>query len=199
VRVLIADDDPALRHGLVARLLRWGYETSAAADGTEAAAILHGTDPPPLVLLDWNMPGRTGLDLCRDMRAHPDLASTYIVLLTAHDARDAIVRGLDSGADEYMVKPVDWDLLRVRLQIGSRIVSLQHSLARRVRELEDALETVRTLSGLLPICSYCKRVRDDNDYWQQLEHFLTARTDARFSHAVCPACYGRAQSDLDLS
>jgi sigma-B regulation protein RsbU (phosphoserine phosphatase) len=198
MRILIAADDSALRHGLSTHLLRWGYEPTLCADGTEARRTLRGGEPPPLALLDWNMPGVDGLDLCREIRSLPHLASMYVVLLTAHTARDEMVAGLDCGVDEYMVKPVDWELLRVRLQLGARIVTLQQSLAQRVRELQSALDTVKALSGLLPICSYCKRIRDDNDYWQQLECYVSEHTNAQFSHGICPACFDYAQNQLGL-
>lgn len=198
MRILIADDDAALRHGLFVRLSRWGYEPTLSSDGHEAGDVLRGTHPPPLALLDWNMPGASGLELCREIRRLPRLSSMYVVLLTAHTAREEMVAGLDCGADEYMVKPVDWELLRARLQIGARIVTLQQSLAQRVCELQEALDTVKVLSGLLPICSYCKRIRSDNDYWQQLEHFVSEHTDAQFSHGICPNCFERAERELGL-
>ena len=198
MRVLIAEDDSALRHGLVTHLLRWGYEPTPCANGTEALVALRSGQPPPLALLDWNMPGVNGLELCREIRSLPDLASMYVVLLTAHTAREEMVTGLDCGADEYMVKPVDWELLRARLQIGARIVTLQQSLARRVRELQSALSTVKVLSGLLPICSYCKRIRDDNDYWQQLECYVSEHTNAEFSHGICPSCFEHARAQMGL-
>ena len=188
MRVLIADDDSALRHGLHVHLRRWGYEPTLCVDCTEARVALHGPQPPPLALLDWNMPGVNGLELCREIRSLPDLASMYVVLLTAHSAREEMVTGLDCGADDYMVKPVDWELLRARLQIGARIVTLQQSLASRVRELQEALNTVKELSGLLPICSYCKSIRDDQNYWQQLETYVSEKTNAQFSHGICPPC-----------
>jgi len=198
MRVLIADDDSALRHGLSVHLTRWGYEPTLCVDGTDARVALHGFQPPPMALLDWNMPGVNGLDLCREIRTLPNLASMYVVLLTAHSARDEMVTGLDCGADDYMVKPVDWELLRARLQIGARIVTLQQSLASRVRELQKALDTVKELSGLLPICSYCKRIRDDNDYWQQLESYVSEHTNAQFSHGICPTCFDAAKREMGL-
>jgi DNA-binding response OmpR family regulator len=198
VRILVADDDSALRHGLFVHLLRWGFEPLLCADGSEAQLALRGAEPPPLALLDWNMPGVTGLELCREIRVMPNLSAMYVVLLTAHSARDEMVTGLDCGADEYMIKPVDWELLRVRLQIGARIVALQQSLTQRVNELQDALSTVKVLSGLLPICSYCKRIRDDNHYWQQLESYVSAHTDAQFSHGICPGCLEKAKHDMGL-
>jgi len=198
MRVLIADDDSALRHGLYVHLLRWGYDPALCADGTEARVVLHGPQPPPLALLDWNMPGVNGLELCREIRSLPDLASMYVVLLTAHSAREEMVTGLDCGADDYMTKPVDWELLRARLQIGARIVTLQQSLASRVRELQKALETVKELSGLLPICSYCKRIRDDQNYWQQLESYVSEHTNAQFSHGICPTCFETVKREMGL-
>jgi sigma-B regulation protein RsbU (phosphoserine phosphatase) len=198
VRLLIADDDTALRHGLFVHTSRWGYNPVLCADGMEAQAVLRAPDPPSLAVLDWNMPGVNGLEICREIRSLPQLASTYVVLLTSHSARDEMVAGLDCGADEYMVKPVDWGLLRARIQIGARIVTLQQSLAQRVSELQMALDTVKVLSGLLPMCSYCKRIRKDNDYWQQLECYLSEHTDAEFSHGVCPECFDHATKEFGL-
>jgi sigma-B regulation protein RsbU (phosphoserine phosphatase) len=198
MRLLIADDDTALRHGLSVHTGRWGYQPVLCADGLEAQAVLRAPDPPSLAVLDWNMPGIDGLAITREIRSLPHLASTYVVLLTSHSAREQMVTGLDCGADEYMVKPVDWELLRARIRIGARIVTLQQSLAQRVSELQTALDTVKVLSGLLPMCSYCKRIRKDNDYWQQLECYLSEHTDAQFSHGVCPDCLDHAEKEFGL-
>jgi DNA-binding response OmpR family regulator len=198
MRILIAEDDAGLRHALFIHLSAWGYEPVLCADGVEARAMLRSGHPPPLALLDRNMPGFGGLELCREIRALPTLAPMYVVILTGDTAREDIMAGLDCGADEYMGKPVDWELLHVRLQIGARIVSLQQSLAQRVLELQSALDTVKVLHGLLPMCSYCRRIRDDNDYWQQLESYVRTHTDAQFSHGVCPSCFERAERELGL-
>ena len=88
-----------------------------------------------------------------------------------------------------MAKPFDHRELRARLQVGVRMLELQTSLAERVRQLEDALARVKRLQGLLPICSYCKRVRNDQNYWQQVEAYITERSEAAFSHGICPDCY----------
>jgi DNA-binding response OmpR family regulator len=197
MRVLLADDDAALRHGLGVQLQRWGYEPIACVDGTEARAILQGEDPPPLAILDWSMPGADGVTLCREIRATPDLAATYVVLLTARDTRDEMVAGLDGGADEYIIKPFDWAVLRARVNTGARIATLQQNLAQRVRELQSALDMVNKLSGLLPICSYCKRIRKEENRWQQLETYLSEHSEAEFSHGVCPDCYEHARKDFE--
>jgi phosphoserine phosphatase RsbU/P len=196
MRVLIADDDAALRHGLQVQLERWGYEAVVCADGASARDVLNGDAPPLLAILDWSMPGADGVTLCREIRAVPELSTTYVILLTAHDSREQIVEGLSGGADEYITKPFDWGLLRARLQIGTRIASLQQSLAMRVIELQNALTMVKQLSGLLPICSYCKKIRGDDNYWQQLETYLSEHSEAQFSHGVCPDCFEHVKKEF---
>lgn len=196
MRILTADDDAMLRHGLSVQLRRWGYDPIVCANGEEARAALFHEDPPKLAILDRTMPGVGGMDLCAEIRADERLQSTYVILLTAHDTRADILNGLDGGADEYLTKPLDWEMLRARLRTGARIVNLQRDLALRVAELQDALASVKQLSGLLPMCAYCKRIRDDGDYWQQLETYLSQHSEAEFSHGICPSCFDRVARDF---
>jgi DNA-binding response OmpR family regulator len=199
MRVLLADDDAALRHGLCVQLERWGYEPIICEDGHGARAVLTGDAPPPLAILDWNMPGADGVTLCGEIRATPALSTMYVILLTAHDTRDQMLEGLTGGADEYITKPFDWSVLRARVKTGARIASLQQSLAQRVTELQTALTMVKQLSGLLPICSYCKKIRRDGNYWQPLEGYLSEHSEAEFSHGVCPECFERAKKEFGIS
>jgi DNA-binding response OmpR family regulator len=198
VRILIADDDAALRVGLRVKLQQWGYEPVVCGDGSEARAVMLGPEPPLVAVIDWSMPGTDGLTLTSEVRASPALSATYVIMLTARGTLDEMVTGLDGGADEYITKPFDWEHLRARLQIGVRIAKLQQSLAQRVKELQAALDTVKVLSGLLPICSYCKRIRNDGNYWQQLETYIGEHTDAQFSHGVCPTCLDHAKKEFGL-
>jgi DNA-binding response OmpR family regulator len=188
MRVLIADDDPVLRFALRQHLERWSFEVVECVDGNEAWQVLQEPSPPLLAIVDWSMPGIDGPTLARDLREVPALAGMYVILLTSNTSKQDVIAGLESGADDYITKPFDWDELRARVRIGSRIIGLQQALGVRVNELQQALGSVRTLSGLLPICAYCKRIRDDQDYWKQIEHYLSEHSNARFSHGICPDC-----------
>jgi sigma-B regulation protein RsbU (phosphoserine phosphatase) len=123
------------------------------------------------------------------MRAEPHVRPAYIILLTARTGRENLIQGLDAGADDYVTKPFDFDELRARVQVGVRVVELQNALSERVRELEEALSRVKQLQGLLPICSYCKKIRDDRNYWQQVEGYISEHSEAQFSHGICPECF----------
>jgi two-component system, cell cycle response regulator len=133
--VLIAEDDPVSRHMLESFLKKWGYEVISASDGTEALRILQGPDAPQLAVLDWMMPGMEGPEVCRRMREHPDWPYVYILLLTARTQKTDILRGLESGVDDYLTKPFDSQELRARIHVGQRILDLQKSLIRAQDEL----------------------------------------------------------------
>jgi len=189
VRVLIADDEATSRHLIQATLRGWGFEVLAAVDGVEALRVLKGSNPPEIALLDWMMPGVDGLEVCRRIRAAIPNATTYIILVTARGGLVNVVQGLEAGADDYITKPFDPRELRARLHAGVRIVQLQQALLDRFRELEDALMRVKQLQGLLPICSYCKKIRNDRNYWEQVDAYVASHSEAHFSHGVCPDCY----------
>ena len=189
MRILVAEDEPVARRVLRTLLGKWGYQVSTCADGQAAWQTLQTADAPELVILDWMMPHMDGLQVCRQLRALPQPQPTYVILLTARGQEDDIVTGLHAGADDYITKPFGREELRARVQVGARVVTLQRHLAERVKELEDALARVKYLRGLLPICAYCKKIRNDQNYWQQVEAYITEHSDAQFSHSICPACY----------
>jgi DNA-binding response OmpR family regulator len=189
MRVLIADDEATTRHLIQATLGGWGFEVLVAVDGREALRVLQGSRGPEIAMLDWMMPGIDGLEVCRQMRATMPNAATYIILVTVRGGLENVVRGLEAGADDYITKPFDPRELRARLHVGVRIVQLQRALIERFQELEDALKRVKQLQGLLPICSYCKKIRNDRNYWEQVDAYIASHSEAQFSHGVCPDCY----------
>jgi DNA-binding response OmpR family regulator len=187
--VLIAEDDPVSRRVLEASLAKWDYDVTVTCDGLEAWEAASAADSPRLLVLDWMMPELDGPEVCRRVRGRADGQSYYILLLTAKAEKEDTVAGLEAGADDYITKPFHREELRARVETGRRILQLQKSLADRVAELEEALRQVKTLSGLLPICAYCKRIREGDDYWQAVEGYIASHSDAQFTHGVCPDCY----------
>ena len=139
-----------------------------------------------------------GIELCRKIRETKSFHSLYIILLTVKGQKTDIVEGLRAGADDYITKPFDRDELRARVQAGVRILELQASLADRISKLEDALSNIKQLHGLLPICCYCNKIRDDQNYWQRVEEYISQHLEVRFSHGVCPECYEKVvKPELD--
>jgi DNA-binding response OmpR family regulator len=189
MRILLADDDEVSCLVLGALLAKRGYEVVTVGDGEEAWRVLQGEDPPRLAILDWLMPGLDGIEVCRRVRATPRLKGLYLILLTSRDSQDHIVAGLRAGASDYVTKPFHNDELEARVHVGAQMIQLQAELAQRVQELESALAQVKQLQGLLPMCSYCKKIRNEANYWQRVEDYITAHSDARCSHGICPACW----------
>jgi sigma-B regulation protein RsbU (phosphoserine phosphatase) len=187
--ILIAEDDPISRRMLEVTLQRWGHRVLVTTDGQSAYMALSRDDAPPLAILDWMMPQLDGLTVCSRLRENPAKRSLYIILLTARIDKEDVVAGLDSGADDYITKPFDRDELQARVNVGVRMATLQQELAQRVTELEEALKRVKQLQGLLPICAYCKSIRNDGNYWQRVEEYIGQHSDARFSHGICPKCF----------
>ena len=187
--VLIADDLDINRKLLRTLLAADGYEVIEASNGADAFNILKDAKGPMVGLIDWEMPQMEGIEVCRKARALHGLPPLYLILLTVRDSKQDIVAGLQGGANDYITKPFDKTELLARVGIGKQMVQLQQTLTERVAELKDALISVKQLGGLLPFCSYCKKIRDDQNYWQQVESYVGKHSDAKFSHSICPQCY----------
>lgn len=152
MRILIADDSLVSRHLLEATLRKWNYKVTTARDGREAWNILRGDDPPRIAILDWVMPGLSGLEVCKNVRAHAkkdDLNYTYLVLLSSKSQRDDLIEGMEAGADDYLIKPFDQHELKVRLRAGSRIIDLERQLHEQATK--DFLTGIWNRSAILDI------------------------------------------------
>jgi sigma-B regulation protein RsbU (phosphoserine phosphatase) len=189
MKILIAEDDMVSRRALEATLDKWGHYVIATRNGEEALSVLQSEDAPLLVILDVMMPRMSGVEVCTKIREMPREVPPYLILLTAKHGAENVVLGLESGANDYVTKPFDQAELRARINVGCQVLNLQKGLAQRVRELEAALLHVEQLQGILPICSYCKSVRDDQNYWQQVESYFSQHSSLQFSHSICPKCY----------
>ncbi|MDI6761884.1 MAG: response regulator transcription factor [Thermodesulfobacteriota bacterium] len=191
MKVLIAEDDPVFCRLIETKLVKWGYETVVTHNGIEAWEVLKREDAPPLAILDWMMPDMDGAEVCGKARESSQIRPAYIILLTAKDRSEDITKGLQAGADDYITKPFDDEEFQARIKVGVRVVRLQRLLSDRVTELEASLRRVKQLQGLLPICSYCKNIRNDQNYWQKVESYISEHTEVQFTHGICPECFQR--------
>ena len=190
MKLLIAEDDVLFR-SMLQRLLEQDFEVELACDGGTAWEALNRPGAPRLAILDWMMPELDGIEICRMARQSPELSSNYLLLLTARQDLGDVVEGLEAGANDYITKPFRVQELKARVEVGRRVLDLQVALAQRLQELQQALARVRLLEGFLPICSYCKRIRDSRNRWQDLEPYLSEHSLATFTHGICPECYRR--------
>ena len=178
MKILIAEDDAISRMVLVSRLKRLGHEVHAARDGRDAwlsYMLVH----PRLVITDWMMPEMSGLELCQKIRSSKRRNYAYIIMLTALSGKERFVEGLKAGADDFVTKPIEPRELEARIKVAERILGLQAE--------------IHHLEGLLPICMYCKRIRDDASQWQPLEEFVSERTELAFAEMLCPTCRAQEQ------
>ena len=196
MKILIAEDDFTSRSLLKALLTKRGHEVVATVNGAEAWQAMQLPDAPHMVILDWMMPEMDGLDVCRLVRGLETDRPPYIIMLTTKGEKADIVCGLLAGANDYLPKPYDPGELHARIDVGHRLIEMQGMLAGKIEELRAALDHIKTLQGFLPICSFCKKIRDDEGYWSQVESYIAKHTDARFSHGICPECLKKQYSEL---
>jgi len=176
VKILIVEDNSVSAAVLEAALIKLGHEPTRAPDGIMGwDAFL--VEPVRVVVSDWLMPGMDGLELCKCIRAHGG-EYVYFILLSAQESSGGnLEQAIEAGVDDFLHKPVKIDELRMRLHVAERILNYSSQ--------------VQQLESFIPLCSYCKKVRDDKNYWSQIESYINTRTGSQFSHGVCPDCYDR--------
>lgn len=177
MNVLAVEDDPVARRVLRQALEELGHVAIKAAD-EEAALDVLAREPVRVVVSDWLMPRRDGLQWCEAIRARPSDDYVYFIVLASQSATLENQRAAgDAGVDDFLSKPLDVNELWMRL---------------RVAELILAYATQKIyLEKFIPVCSCCKKVRGDQNYWQQIESYINKRTGTDISHLVCPECYKR--------
>ena len=173
MKILVVDDDQVSRRMLEGLLSKQGYEVLVAANGREAWEI-YRRENISVVITDWIMPEVDGLRLCQMIRGMGRQKYTYIILITVMTGKGSYLEGIEAGADDFLNKPFDPDVLRARLHVAKRLLDLQAE--------------VHQLQGMLPICSYCKRIRNDDNLWTQVEAYVSEHSDADFTHGICPQC-----------
>lgn len=183
VSVLVVDDDPVACLQLRRVAEAAGYEVTVAQNGREAWDVLTRSHHR-LVISDWYMPELDGVELCRKVRSRRNEPYVYFILVTSRGGKQQYLTGMQAGADDFIAKPVDADELQARLGVAERILGLRRSL--------------QQLEVLLPICSYCRKIRNDQNEWESIETYIEHRFETQFTHSVCPDCYVQyVQPQLD--
>jgi sigma-B regulation protein RsbU (phosphoserine phosphatase) len=181
-RILVAEDDPISSRILQTVLEKCGYETVIARNGSEAWDQFD-KEPMRLIVSDWMMPGMDGVTLCEKVRARAQTPYTYFILLTAnHPSPENCALATAAGVDDFLTKPLNHQTIQMRLTVAERI--LKHTTE------------IRQLRELIPICIYCRKVRDEHDYWERVESYIQKETGSRFSHGACPQCYQKEVEHL---
>ena len=188
MKILIAEDDTLSRTLLTKHLEKWGHEVIATTDGQKAIDTFLADREIQFAVLDWMMPEIEGTEVCRRIKEKQAERFSYVIMLTAKVQKEDIINAFDSGADDFINKPFEANELRVRIRAGERIVDLHNQLHDKIDELSQALEQVQQLEGIIPICAWCKKIRDDSDYWNSVEDYIVAHSHAKFSHGICPDC-----------
>ena len=173
MKVLVVDDEPAIRVTVAAALAALGHDVTTAGDGL-AGWRAYETALPSVVVTDLAMPAETGVDLCRRIRAARRTRYAYVIVLTSMTRRDQYRAAMEAGADDFLPKPCTGEDLGVRLRVAERLLRLQAA--------------VHTLEGFLPICSYCRQIRDGESAWQPLDAYVAGRAGAHVAGELCPAC-----------
>lgn len=214
MKILIVDDDSTSQNLLKGILEKDGYSKIQLSSSGEDALDLIGKEPPDLILLDIFMPGIAGYEVCKRVRTNESTANIPILMVTggAVEADEATTKSFKAGATDFITKPIRAIELLSRVK-ASLIIKQNHDqlideLKRRLQaekerekliiDLRQTIQQVKKLSGLLPICSYCKQIRDDKGYWNQIEEYLRDHSEADFSHSICPGCAKKHHPDLDI-
>ncbi len=194
--LILVVDDIAKNLEVIGNILSTeNYQISFAIDGQKAWNILQRIRPD-LILLDIMMPGLDGYALCRQIKAMEDKKDIPIIFVTAKTAPEDLAKGFALGAVDYITKPFSAAELSARVRTHISLYRAKKRNELLIEELQVALAQVKKLSGLLPICSVCKQIRDDEGYWSQVEEYLTTHTEVRFSHGICPVCIREQYPDL---
>ena len=202
-KVLVVDDDTGILDLSTSILRRAGYEVLEVSTGEECLDAVR-TYHPDLVLLDVRLPDMSGIEVCRQIKSDDSLEDIFVILASGIQiSSEDQAEGLDIGADGYIVRPLSNKEFLARVQAGERIKRAEDALREKEREQEElvsqlraALIEIKTLKGFIPICASCKKIRNDEGYWDQLEAYISKHTDAVFTHGICPECFEKYKAEM---
>lgn len=195
--ILVVDDNPDNLRLLLGILSSKGYRVRPTSSGEHAIASIT-KEQPDLILLDIMMPGIDGFEVCRRLKSEEKTASIPIIFISALDEISDKTKAFSAGGVDYVTKPFNTQEVLARIKTHLTIRNLVKDLEEKNRQLQKALNEIKTLRGIIPICSNCKKIRDDKGYWQQIEVYITEHSEADFSHGICQECVKKLYPDFDF-
>lgn len=188
IHILVVDDDPDILFATMRVLKKEGYQVAGAGTGHDCLQKT-AKDLPDLILLDVQLPDILGTEVCLQLKNDPEYQNIYIMMMSgSKTSSEDQADGLDAGADGYIARPVSNRELRSRVSSMVRLIRAEKKSADYILELQQAMDKIKVLSGIVPICMHCKKIRDDQGYWNQLEAFISNNSDTQFSHCICQDC-----------
>lgn len=194
MNLLIADDEITSLVLLESLVKSLGYDFQSASNGYIALEKFYELKPE-IILLDWNMPGFTGLELIELIRNAENEIEPYIIMITAKNEKESLEDALNKGADDYITKPFHPGELKARIGSGKRVIELQKDLYSKIKDLNNANSHITRLQELIPICMYCRKIRNDKETWEKIEEYLEKQPDVKLSHGICPDCMAKYHGD----
>lgn len=195
-RILVVEDEAIVSADIQDRLTTMGYEIAGTTDEGGAAIRLAGELRPDLVLMDVMLRGEMrGTEAARHIY---ETLKLPVVYLTANADNQTFFKARDTGSFGYVLKPFEDRELQIAIELALYKHRTEQEREALIQKLQEALAQVKTLSGLLPICGFCKRIRDDEGYWNQVEHYVAQHTRASFTHGVCPQCATKQLEDAGI-
>jgi len=194
-KILIVDDTQA-NIEMLNETLENEFDIYFAADGNDALQKVQLLEPD-LILLDIMMPVMDGFEVCRKLKENEQFRDIPVIFITALDQAEDESKGLVLGAADYVTKPFNPDIVLLRVRNHLKLKNQRDTLELRTLELEKILSEIKVLQGIIPICAYCKNIRDDQGYWNQVEKYVSEHTEAKFSHGICPTCFENEMKELE--
>lgn len=200
ISILYVEDEQVTRSA-VARMLKRRVTTVYEAENGQEGLDMYKQYSPDIVISDIRMPVLDGMEMSKEIKAMDK--DSKIILTTAHSDASILINSIEVGIDKYIMKPLDMAALFSSVEKCAENIMLEKKVRQQNQEkdeliarLQDALDNVKKLSGLLPICAYCKKIRNDDGYWKQIEGYIAEHSEAEFSHSICPDCVKRLYPNI---
>ncbi len=172
------------------------YRFAVASNGEEALSLI-AREAPDLSLLDVMLPDKSGFDVLRQINEDSSIPQFPVIFITARTGLEDKVEGFRLGGVDYITKPFQGEEVLARVRTHLELKQRRDEQAELISQLTASLEEVRQLRGIIPICASCKKIRNDEGYWQQVEEYISSRSEVEFTHGLCPDCIKKFYPDYE--